>query len=105
MLAALQNMEVFATVIKMAHKYLDEQPSLKELTTHARTAKWRLLGAQLNLDSVNLHGYNDLTFMYQLWIEEKAEMATRKHLLMALRSIKQNNVAREYENYLKTKVS
>ena len=104
-MAALQNTEVFATVIKMAHKYLAEQPSLKELTTHAKTSKWRLLGVQLELDNEDLRECTDLTSVYQLWIEEKAEMATRNNLLIALRSIKQNNVARKYENYLKTKVS
>ena len=83
---------------------LDQQPDLKELTTHVRTAEWHLLGVQLELDSVNLSGCTDLTSMYQLWIQEKAEMATRRNLLSALRSINQNNVARKYENYLRTKV-
>ena len=84
---------------------LDQQPDLKEITTHARTAEWRLLGVQLNLDGVNLSGCADLTTMYELWIQEKAEMATRRNLLSALRSIKLNNVAWTYENYLRTLVS
>ena len=84
---------------------LDQQPDLKELTTHARTAKWYLLGVQLELDSVDLAECTDLTRMYQLWIQEKAEMATRRNLLTALRSIRENNAARKYENYLRTKVS
>ena len=84
---------------------LDQQPSLLELTTHARTAQWKLLGVQLELDGVDLAGCTDLISMYQLWIEEKAEMATRRNLLTALRSIKQNNVARQYEDYLRTLVS
>ena len=84
---------------------LDQQPHLKELTTHARTAKWHLLGVQLELDSVDLAGCTDLTSMYQLWIQEKAEMATRRNLLTALRFIRENNVARQYENYLRTLVS
>ena len=84
---------------------LDQQPDLKELTTHARTAKWRLLGVQLELDSVDLAGCTDLTSIYELWITEKAEMATRRNLLSALRSIKDNNVAWQYESYLRTKVS
>ena len=84
---------------------LDQQPRLKELTTHAKTAKWYQLGVELELDSVDLAGCTDLTSMYQLWIEEKAEMATRRNLLTALRSIKLNNVAWTYENYLKTLVS
>ena len=84
---------------------LDQQPDLKELTTHARTAQWYQLGVQLELDSVDLDGCTDVTSMYRLWIQEKAEMATRRNLLTALRSIRQNNVAWTYENYLKTKVS
>ena len=84
---------------------LDQQPSLLEIITYARTAEWYRLGVQLELDSVNLAGCTDFTRMYQLWIQEKAEMATRRNLLIALRSIKQNNVARQYEDYLKTLVS
>ena len=84
---------------------LDQQPHLRELTTHARTAEWYQLGVELELDSVNLDRCTSLTSMYRLWIEEKAEMAIRKNLLIALRSIKQNNVARLYEDYLRTKVS
>ena len=84
---------------------MDQQPGLKELTTHARTAKWNQLGVQLELDSVDLDGCTDMTSMYQLWIQEKANMATRRNLLTAFRSIRENNVARKYENYLRTKVS
>ena len=84
---------------------LDQQPDLKEITTHAITAEWHLLGVQLELDSVNLSGCTDLTTLYELWIQQKAEMATRRNLLIALRSINQNNVAWTYENYLRTLVS
>ena len=83
----------------------DQQPNLKELTTHARTAEWYLLGVQLELESVDLDGCTDVTSMYRLWIQEKAEMATRRNLLTALRSIREKNVARQYENYLRMKVS
>ena len=81
---------------------LDQQPPLKELITHVRTSKWFDLGTHLELDSVHLAGCSDFARMYQLWIEEKAENATRRNLLGALRDIKQNNVAKMYENYLKT---
>ena len=88
---------------------MDQQPDLKELTTHARTAQctWYQLGVKLELDSVDLDGCTDLTSMYQLWIKEKAEIATRRNLLTALRSIRESNVAWMYENYLRiqTKVS
>ena len=84
---------------------MDQQPDLKELTTHARTAQWRLLGVQLELDSIDLDGCTDLTSMYRLWIQEKAEMATRRNLLTALQSIRENNVAYTYESYLRKLVS
>ena len=84
---------------------LDQQPDIKELTTHARTAQWNLLGVQLELDSIALRECTDMTSMYQLWIQQKAEMATRRNLLTALRSISENNVAWQYESYLRTLVS
>ena len=84
---------------------LDEQPPLKELTTYVRTAKWFLLGTHLELDSVNLDECTELARMYQLWIDEKAEKATRRNLIAALRDIGKNNVARKYIEYLKTLVS
>ena len=92
-------------VSKSIQMLLDQQPSLLEITTHARTAQWYQLGVQLELDSVALRGCTDLTRMYQLWIQEKAEMATRRNLLTALRSIRENNVGWIYENYLRTLVS
>ena len=84
---------------------LDQQPSIQEITTHARIEKWNELGTQFQLDSVNLAECHSLTSMYQLWIQEKADKATRRSLLDALRTIKQNNVAMIYEDYLKTMVS
>ena len=92
-------------VSKSLEMLLDQQPDLKELTTHARTAAWYQLGVELELDNVNLRGCTDLARMYELWIQQKAEMATRRNLLTALRSIRENNVARQYEDYLRTKVS
>ena len=83
----------------------DQQPTLKELISHARTAKWNQLGVQLGLDRVDLAECHDCTSMYQLWIEEKAREATRRNLLDALRGIRQNKVAMIYEDYLKTLVS
>ena len=92
-------------VSKSLEILLDQQPDLKELTTHARTAQWYQLGVELELDSVGLDGCTNLARMYQLWIQQKAEMATRRNLLTALQSIRENNVARQYENYLRTKVT
>ena len=83
---------------------MNQQPSILELTTYARTAKWNQLGVQLQLDSVDLAGCHDCTSMYQLWIMQKAREATRRSLLVALKAIKQNDVERIYEDYLKTMV-
>ena len=84
---------------------LDQIPDLRELTTHVKTARWYLLGVQLELDDEGLRGCTELVKMYELWRNDKAEMATRRNLLKALRSINENRVAWEYENYLKRKVS
>ena len=35
-------------VSKPFQMLLDQQPNIKELTTHARTAQWKLLGVQLD---------------------------------------------------------
>ena len=81
---------------------MDQQPPILEIDTHARTAEWNRLGVQLELNDVDLAGCRNCTEMYQLWIMEKAENATRRKLISALRSIKQNNVAYIYEQHLKT---
>ena len=81
---------------------LDQQPPILEITTHARTAEWNRLGVQLELNDVALAGCHDYTEMYQLWIMEKAENATRRKLISALRAVGQNNVAYNYEQNLKT---
>ena len=81
---------------------LDQQPTILEITTHVRTAEWNQLGVQLGLNDVDLAERHDCTRMYQLWIQEKADNATRRNLISALRAIRQNNVAKRYEDYLKT---
>ena len=75
-------------VSTLLNQLLDQQPTILEITTHARTEKWKELGTQLQLDGVNLAECHDLTSMYQLWIQEKADKATRRSLLDALRAIK-----------------
>ena len=80
---------------------LDQQPSLKELASNAKTAKWYELGIQLELNGVDLAGCTDFTRMCQLWIEEKAEKASRRNFLNALEAIRQNNVVHEYKEYLR----
>ena len=81
---------------------LDQQPPILEITTYARIAEWNCLGVQLELDSVALARCHDYRNMYQLWIMEKADNATRRNLISALRAIRQNDVAQGYEDYLKT---
>ena len=75
-------------VSTLLNQLLDQQPTILEISTHARTEKWKELGTQLQLDGVNLAECHDLTSMYQLWIQEKAYKATRRSLLDALRAIK-----------------
>ena len=82
---------------------MDQQPTILEVTKHARTAEWYQLGVQLGLDSVALAGCRDCISMYHLWFLEKAREATRRNLLNALRAITQNVAS--YEDYLKTLVS
>ena len=84
---------------------MDQQPTLEELISHARTAEWFDLGVKLGLDSVDLAGCCNCTRMYQLWIMEKGKSAMRRCLLDALRAIRQKDVADAYEDYLKTTVS
>ena len=84
---------------------MDQQPTLEELISHARTVEWYHLGVKLGLDSVDLDGCRDYTSMYRLWIMGKAREATRRNLLDILRAIRQNNVAIKYKDYLKTTVS
>ena len=81
---------------------LDQQPPILEITTQAKTAEWNQLGVQLELNDVTLAGSHDYTKMYQLWIMEKAENATQRKLISALRAIQQNNLAYKYEQHLKT---
>ena len=81
---------------------LGQQPLIKEVTEHAETAKWNQLGVELELNDVGLAECHDCTMMYQLWIQEKAESATRRNLITALRAIRQNDVAKKYEDHLKT---
>ena len=88
-------------VLALPDWLLDQQPPILEITTHAKTAEWKQLGVQLELDNTNLSGCHDCTEMYLLWIMEKAENATRRKLISALRAIQQNNIAYNYERHLK----
>ena len=70
---------------------LDQQPPILEITTNAKTAEWKQLGVQLELNA-DLAGCHDYTEMYQLWIMKKAENTTQRKLISALRAIQQNNI-------------
>ena len=91
--------------VSSGDQLLDQQPTIQELTTYAETAKWNKLGVKLELNKVDLAGCQDCTSMYQLWIEEKSDKATRRRLLDALRDIRQNDVARKYKEYVDELVS
>lgn len=84
---------------------LDQQPSIQELLLHARLVNYNDIGILLSLDSVDLGNCHDCTRMYQLWLQEKAENATRRILLTAMKKRRENSAARKYEAYLKTTVS
>ena len=89
----------------LSDKILDDKPTIDELTTHARTAKWNELGIKLTLDDESLGQCNGYDSMYQLWLQEKGDGATRRVLIKALRDKNLNNVADNYVKYLKTLVS
>ena len=89
----------------LSDKILDDKPTIDELTTHARTAKWKELGIKLQLDHVNLDDCHSYTDMYLLWLNEKGDDATRRVLVKALRDLKLGGVADGYVKYLKTLVS
>ena len=89
----------------LSDEILDDKPTPDELTTHARTADWNELGIKLGLDSVNLGGCHGYADMYQSWLKEKGDGATRRVLINALRDKLLNNVADDYVKYLKKLVS
>lgn len=80
---------------------LDGNPDTYELITYARTAKWNKLGINLKLDGVSLKVCRDYDDIYQKWIDEK----NRSNQIAAFRAIKQNRVADDYIEYLKTLIS
>lgn len=84
---------------------LDVSPLIDELTTYARTAQWNELGIKLGLDDVYLGGCNGYDSMYQLWLQQKGDGATRRSLINALRDKMLNKVADDYTKYLRKMVS
>ena len=79
---------------------MDGIPDTKELIANARTARWYELGIMLGLDAVRRDQCNDYDKMYQLWLDDKGDSATRRALIKALRDIRQAKVADDYVKYL-----
>ena len=86
-------------------KILDDKPKITELITNARTEHWNDLGILLGLDCVNLGSSYSYSKMYQSWLSEKGDGATRRVLIKALRDLKLGGVADDYVKYLKKLVS
>ena len=80
---------------------LDTRPDIYEIKNHAETAKSNDLGIQLKLNDVSLAECNSCAAVYQLWLDEKGNHATRRVLLAALRDNRQAAVADKYVDYLK----
>ena len=92
---------------------LDEVPQLHEVCNDVRTAHWYELGIQLQLNTVDLDNINDsavtdkLSRMYDVWLNKRADTATRRSLLTALQTdhVGQKRIAVEYQEKLMTMVS
>ena len=105
--------QAMAGVSSPYDKVLDEQPSIKELCNHAKSAEWYKLGIQLELDIVDLDFIKNelsesdkLTSMYKLWLNKQGRAATRRNLFNALESdyVGQKNIVEKYEEWLKEEV-
>ena len=90
-----------------ANYYLDQRPTVAELTQHANVGtKWRQVGIQLKLSPGRLDAIDveckdidtKLSKMYQLWLSTTPN-ATRIQLLQVLRlsSIAEHTIASQYE--------
>ena len=93
---------------------LNDVPPLHEICNYARTSHWYELGIQLELDTTDLERIrtdpavpDKLSSMFQLWLDKKAGIATRRQLLKALRTdhVGQNSIAESCEQELKRMVS
>ena len=103
---------------KMSDEYLeqllDEVPQLHEVCNYVRTAHWYELGIQLQLSTVDLGNIKSdsavtdkLSLVYDVWLNKRADAATRRSLLMALQTdhVGQKRIAVEYKKKLMTMVS
>ena len=94
---------------------LDKVPQLHEVCSCVGTAHWYELGVQLQLNTVDLDEIRDsavtdkdkLSRMYDVWLNKRADGATRRSLLTALQSdhVGQKRIAVEYKEKLMTVVS
>lgn len=88
---------------------LDERPTLAELTRCVDVGpRWHLLGVQLMLEPRLLDTIDyeksrvedKLSTMFSLWLQRNPK-GSRKDILIALRNIKENAIAEEYEKLCK----
>ena len=88
---------------------LDSSPDLDELLkVVSLTAEWYDIGGRLGVDSNKLNeiyfsqhsGEYKLSRMYQLWLDSKAEKATRRQLLEVLENKELKRQASDYIKYL-----
>ena len=93
---------------------LDEVPPLDEIVEHAITDCCIELGTMLQLDIEDLSNVKTesslsrkISAVYQMWLDKKGNDATRRRLLVALRTkhVGQNRVADSYEEELIKMVS
>ena len=93
---------------------LDEVPQLHEVCNCVKTAHWYELGIQLQLNTVDLDNIRSdsavtdkLSRMYDVWLNKRADTATRRSLLTALQTehVGQNRIALDYKEKLMTMVS
>ena len=93
-------------------RFLDETPSLDELTRHVCVGnKWYTLGTLLELDRIKLKSLYDMpaddTFktiqMFELWLAKDSN-TSRRRLLQDLEesAVGENEIAHKYEEYLRS---
>ena len=67
---------------------------MQSVGSGTRTECWR-----------SIAGCHDCTRMYELWLQKKAEKATKRKLLEALMDITLNDVAKKYKEHIEKVVS
>ena len=94
-------------------RFLDETPSLDELTRHVCIGnKWYTLGTLLDLDRTKLKSLYDKTAddtvktiqMFELWVAKDSN-TSRRQLLHNLKegAVGENGIAHKYEEFLRSR--